>query len=296
MISNDFEVKNLGFPTRFLGIDFSIDENKVISLSQEQFLEEFLRKFKMDESHPVRNPMLKDNDYSKLTRNQTNFPYKNVLGNLMWLANYTRPDITYSVNFLARFQANPSEEHWIMLKRIMRYLNGTRNSGLTFDQQSPTILDAFVDSAFLDDPKTKRSTSGYLIRYHGNNIAWKSRLQKTMSSSTTQAEYIAICDASKDLLFLGNLINETLSLPEIFPVPIYGYNSACITICEKTICRTKLDHLDKQYLLMKELFTQNKLKPVKVSSKEQIADIFTKPLTGDQFEYLSGQLIRAITM
>lgn len=293
-ISKDFEVKNLGFPTKFLGIDITIDTNKIISLSQEQFLEKVLREFKMDDSHPVRNPMLRDNDYSKLTRNQTNFPYKNVLGNLMWLANYTRPDIAYSVNFLARFQANPSEEHWIMLKRIMRYLNGTQNSGLTFDQRSSTILDTFVDSSFMDDPTTKKSTTGYLIRYRGNVIAWKSRLQRSMSMSTTHAEYIAICDTSTNLLFLANLINETLNVPTIFPIPLHEDNSACVTVCEKTISRTRLNYLDKPYLLVRELFEQNKLKPVKVTSKEQIADIFTKPLTGDQFKYLSSKLITQI--
>ena len=293
-ISNDFEVKNLGFPTKFLGIDVSVDTNKVISLSQEPFLEKVLREFQMEDSHPVRNPMLKDNDYSKLTRNQTNFPYKNVLGNLMWLANYTRPDIAYSVNFLARFQTNPSEEHWIMLKRIMRYLNGTRNSGLTFDQRSTSILDTFVDSSFMDDPATKKSTTGYLIRYHGNNIAWKSRLQRTMSKSTTHAEYIAICDASTNILFLAHLINETLNMPNIFPIPLYEDNSACITVCEKTTTRTSLNYLEREELLVRELFERNKLKPEKVISKEQIADIFTKPLTGNQFKYLSSKLIRPI--
>lgn len=294
-ISNDFEVKNLGFPSKFLGIDISIDEHKNISMSQEKFLQKVLKEFKMDESHPVRNPMLRDNDYTKLKKNQTEFPYKNVLGNLMWLAINTRPDIAFSVNFLARFQANPTEEHWIMLKRIMRYLNGTRNTGLIFDQKSANILDTYVDSSFMDDPKTKRSTSGYVIRYYGNVIAWKSRLQTSMSRSTTHAEYLAICDASTNIMFIANLINETLDMPEIYPIPLYEDNSACITVCEKTTQRTKLNYLDKPYLLVRELFEQKKLKPIKIASKEQIADLFTKPLTGEQFINLSKKIVSQIT-
>lgn len=114
---SDFTLKNLGFPKRFLGIDLSLDFAHNISLSQEQFLHNVLQEYKMQDSHPVQNPMLKDNDYSKLKKNQTHFPYKNALGNLKWLANYTRTDITYTVNFLARFQANHLEEYWILLKK-----------------------------------------------------------------------------------------------------------------------------------------------------------------------------------
>lgn len=96
-------MKNLGFPTRFLGINISVDTDAPISMSQERFLEQVLKEFHSDKSYPVRNPILKDHDYSKLITNQTTFPYKSALGNLMWLTNNTRPDIIYSVNFLARF-------------------------------------------------------------------------------------------------------------------------------------------------------------------------------------------------
>lgn len=111
LLSKDFEVKNMGFPSRFLGIDISKDSEGHICLSQEKFLEKFLKEFKMDESHAVKNPMLRQVDYSKLIKNQTVFPYKNVLGNLMWLANYTRPDISFAISFLARYQVDPTEEH-----------------------------------------------------------------------------------------------------------------------------------------------------------------------------------------
>ena len=212
----------------------------------------------------------------------------------MWLANHTRPDITYAVNYLARFQANPNEEHWIMMKRIMRYLNGTRNKGLTFDKDESTILDAFVDAAYLDDPVTKRSTTGYLIRYHGNIIAWKSKLQRTFATSTSHAEYVAICDASSDILFLSHMIDETLNESSVHPVTIFEDNSSCVTTCENPTMKGKLKHLDKSLLTVKNHFENKELKTVKINTKNQLADLLTKPLTGDQFQYLSQQLISNI--
>lgn len=295
-LSKYFDIKILGFPERFLGIDIHINKNRVISLSQEKFLEEVLNNFDMQESHPVKNPILRNVDYSKLIKNQTNFPFKRALGSLMWLANYTRPDITYATHYLARFQSNPTEEHWIMMKRIFRYLNGTRNSGITFDKRNETVIEAYVDSSYKDDPNTKKSTTGYLIRYHGNIISWKSRLQHSMAHSTTHAEYIAITDAATDIIFLARIIEESLiSKKNVFPVPIFEDNSSCLSQCENTLTRTQLKYIEKKYLDVKDFFDMRLLKVHKIDSKHQLADILTKPLTSEQFSNLSMEITSKIT-
>lgn len=88
----------------------------------------------------------------------------------------------------------------------------------------------------------KKSTTGYIICHRGNVIAWKFRLKRFISTSTTHAEYLAIYDASPDILFLANLIHEILDIPEIYPFPLYEDNSACITVWEKTLSRTRLSY------------------------------------------------------
>lgn len=140
----------------------------------------------------------------------------------------------------------------------------------------------------------KKSTTGYIICHRGNVIAWKFRLKRFISTSTTHAEYLAIYDASPDILFLANLIHEILDIPEIYPFPLYEDNSACITVWEKTLSRTRLSYLDKPYLIVKGYFTQNKINPVKIASNEELADILTKPLTGDQFQFLSSKPVKPL--
>lgn len=89
---------------------------KNISINQNSVIKDTLRKFHMQDSHPVRNPLVKNMDYSRLLKNETNFPYKSALGHLMWLAHLTRPDIAFATNFLARFQRSFTEDKWIMIK------------------------------------------------------------------------------------------------------------------------------------------------------------------------------------
>ena len=291
LFSKEFDIKNLGFPTTYIGIDVSRDTDGILSLTQERFLTSFLQYMKMDDSKAVRTPMLKSIDYSKLTKNQTDFPYKSVLGNLMWLSNHTRPDISFAVNFLARFQTDPKEEHWIQLKRIMRYLSGTRNFGLRFGERDEKVLDVFTDASFQDDVRTGKSTTGYVIRYHGNVIAWKSKLQTTFATSTAQAEYTAVCDASSNVIFIARLIDEILENSSVFPVPLFEDNSTCVSLLEGNTTRTKLKHLDRQLLQIRNLFEQNYLKVYPVASTDQLADILTKPLTGDQFDKLRDNLV-----
>ena len=121
LLSNNFNTKILGFPTRFLGIDISIDANKNISLNQTLYLDSVLQQFKMHESKPVTTPMLKNNELSPLQKvTPPQFAYRSAIGCLMYLANNTRPDIMFAVHFLARFQNNPLDVHFVMIKRIFR--------------------------------------------------------------------------------------------------------------------------------------------------------------------------------
>lgn len=211
----------------------------------------------------------------------------------MYLANNTRPDITFAVHFLARFQTDPQDIHHTMIKRIFRYISGTRSLGLKYDQTATNIIDSFVDASFCDDRTTGKSTTGYLIRYHGNVVAWRSRQQVTHTESTTEAEYMAITDAAHDILFLGRLTEETTHETNIFPIPLHEDNSGCITQTTRT-SRGRLRHLEKKYLDFQKLFENGLLQARKVPGTKQLADIFTKPLPHTQFLKLRNQLVTQV--
>ena len=140
-----------------------------------------------------------------------------------------------------------------------------------------------MDASYKDDPATTRSTTGYLIQYHGNTIAWRSKIQGTLARSTGQAEYIAVCEATEDILFIGRLIQETLQLNDVFPILLHKDSTVCITQCERVTTQGKLKFMDKKYLEKQTLFEEGLLEVTKIDTENQLADILTKPLPPEKF-------------
>ena len=142
------------------------------------------------------------------------YPYRALVGSLLYVGMWTRPDISFAVSQVARFQQDPTENHWHAAKHILRYLKGTRDLGLTFsspkgDAQGE-LLRGYVDASWGEDPSTRKSQSGFVFTLGNAAIAWKSKLQTTVALSSTEAEYLALSTAVKDALFLRNLMGDLM--------------------------------------------------------------------------------------
>lgn len=124
--------------------------------------------------------------------------FNSIIGGLQYLANNTRPDIAHSVNHLARFLSNPSEEHIQAARRVLKYVAKEPDRGIVFTtgKENP-VLEAYSDADFANDPTTSRSISGSLIRLSSGPICWKSRLQREVVLSTTEAEYISATETCR---------------------------------------------------------------------------------------------------
>ena len=118
-------------------------------------------------------------------------PYASVVGSLMYAMVCTRPDIAHDVGTVSRFLSNSGREHWNAVKWILRYLRGTTCLKLCFGGDKPTLV-GYTDSDMVGDIDSRRSTSGYVIKFVGGVVAWQSRLQKCVALSTTEAEFIAL--------------------------------------------------------------------------------------------------------
>ncbi|XP_033209887.1 secreted RxLR effector protein 161-like [Belonocnema kinseyi] len=131
------------------------------------------------------------NDQKTLTKTSTieNAPYREAIGSLLYLANATRPDISYAVNILSRHQINPTEYDWKMVKRVFRYLKGTKDKGLRFLSKRNN-LEAFSDASFADC-KGSLTTCGCVIQLYGDSVAWRTHKQTFIALSTCQAECYA---------------------------------------------------------------------------------------------------------
>lgn len=289
-IKNRFEIKDLGKPQRFLGFQLEWNnDNKELLLHQTQYVNEVLDMFGFKSGTLALTPMVPicDHRHIKTNKNDDNFcSYKQAIGALQYLSTLTRPDITFAVNFLARAQTNPQSLHWNLLKQIFLYLNGTRTTGLRYlhsnSSNSSDMLDAYVDSDYAGDPRTRKSTSGFIIRFHNNVIHWGSRLQSACAESSGEAEFVAICDASKEILFLARLIEETLGTMT-YPITVYEDNSAAISISYDTTSNSRIKHVELKYLKKREYIRKKILKIVKINSKWQLADCLTKALPKELF-------------
>jgi hypothetical protein len=134
-------------------------------------------------------------------------PYQEIIGCLQWLAGCTRPDISFAASYLARYTANPTENHWA-LARTTSYLAHTRTVGLTIGGPNQVTLTGWVDAGWAGHHDTRRSTTGYPFKINNSPIVWSSRRQQTVATSTVEAEYIAIAEAAKEALWLRNLLKE----------------------------------------------------------------------------------------
>ena len=135
-------------------------------------------------------------------------PYTSAVGSLMYAMVCTRPDLAHAVGLVSRFMSNPGKEHWNAVKWIMRYLRGTSKMRLCFGSSNKPVLMGYTDSDMAGDLDTRKSTSGYLITLSGGAVAWQSRLQRCIALSTTEAEFIAMTEACKELLWMKTFIQE----------------------------------------------------------------------------------------
>ncbi len=174
------EMKDMGPIGVLLGVEVKRDRAaKTLFLSQKEYLMDVLRRFRMDGSRPVSTPMerrTKGDDGSILP---ADVPYRQAIGSLIYLISGTRPDIAFAVSKLSQFLDKPCSVHWVAVKRIFRYLSGTRDDGLLFDGSKGLELQGYSDSDYAGDVEKMKSTSGYIFILAGGPVSWKSK--KTVS-------------------------------------------------------------------------------------------------------------------
>ena len=162
----------------------------------------------MDKSYPTKTPMVvRSLDVEKdpfRPREEgeeilgPHVPYLSAIGALMYLANSTLPDIAFAINLLARHSAEPTKRHWVGVKTVLRYLNGTRDLGLFYSKNQDLILLGYTDVGYLLDPYNGRSQTGFVFLQGGTTISWKSPKQTLVFASTNHSEIIALYEASHE--------------------------------------------------------------------------------------------------
>lgn len=288
-------ISDLGEPKFCIGIAISRNrELKTVSLSQMALIDKIVHQFGQEESYPVSVPFdpglklrrptpdsLPLQEREKLAK----LPYRSLVGCLLYLAIGTRPDIAYAVQQLSQYLDSYSYAHWNAAIRVVRYLKGTRDLKLVLGGQGDNRLVGFTDSDWANCLDTRRSVGGYCFSLGSGIISWSAKKQKTVATSSCEAEYTAAFEASKEAVWLRTLLDE-INLTQEEPTRLLCDNNAAITLSEDPVLHSRAKHIDIHYHFLREKVTEKKIALSYVNTNNNLADIFTKGLDRVKFTRL----------
>jgi hypothetical protein len=259
-------------------------EKGTLKMSQKRLASELVSRFGLATANGRDIPM---SPSLKLSRSDNpnpatmDFPYSELVGALLYLSTCTRPDIAQAVGVLTRYMSNPSSEHWLAAKAVLRYIAGTLDYGVIYNANKPGLV-AYCDADYAGDIDTRRSTTGYVFIMHGGAISWNSRLQPTVAVSTTEAEYMAASSAVKEALWLRLLLGDLgYAMPTM---TINCDNQGAIKLLKNPIASQRSKHIDIQHHFVRERVARGEIAFQYCDTKKMTADIMTKALPKPKFD------------
>jgi hypothetical protein len=285
-----WECRDLGDCKEFLRMRVQ-RKGRSIHLDQCSYLDKVIERFGMTNAKYARTPLPTGyiptpNEGEVNPQRRTLF--QQIIGSLLYIMLGTRPDIAFAVTKLAQHAANPSQEHLDKAKYILRYLAGTAKYALVLNGASNKGLIAYTDSDYAADPVKRRSTTGYLLKLADGIISWQSRAQKTIALSATEAEYMALSDCSRQVVWIQNIFTELGFTPQ--PTQICADNEGGIFIASNPVQERRTKHIDVRFHYVRDLIEQKRIDIVWVPTDDNPADMFTKNLGHIKFEKFRGML------
>ncbi|KAH7839971.1 hypothetical protein Vadar_010790 [Vaccinium darrowii] len=183
----------------------------------------------------------------------------------------------------------PTAAHFVLVKRILRYIKGTITHGLHFTP-SPLVLTAYADADWAGDSTDRRSTTGFCIFLGSNLVSWCAKKQATVARSSTEAEYRALAQCTTDIVWLHQLLTE-LQVASHTPYVLWCDNSSAIALAHNPVFHARTKHIEVDYHFIREKVVDKLVQVLHVGTAAQLADIFTKPLSVARFLFLKGKLM-----
>jgi hypothetical protein len=258
-----------------------------VRIHQKKYIDKVIKTFKLQDTKNTDIPLQPNQKLTKelLTEDDElrnlidSEKYRQAIGSLIYLMVSTRPDISYTVSVLSRFMQEPRELHWRCVKRLLRYIKTTKDYCLIYtkNKTSKYELVGYSDADYAGSIDDRKSTSGYVFKLNNCIITWNSAKQKTVSLSTTEAEYIALTTAIKEALWLNQLLKElNRGLKEI---KIMCDNKSTICLSKNPEFHSRSKHIDIKYHFIKEKINDKTINIEFVSTDDMIADILTKAVS-----------------
>jgi hypothetical protein len=295
------EITDMGELHWLLGIKVKRNrEERTISLSQRSYIDSITRRFGFEDLKPISTPM---DPNVKLSTSQNastapefavmrHIPYHEAVGALMYAMLGTRPDISFATTTVAKFSSNPGLPHWEAVKRIYRYLNGTRGLWLTYGGEMKALVGyADADGSMAED---RRAVSGYAFLIDGGAVSWGTKKQEVVSLSTTESEYIAATHAAKEALWLRSLITQVFgTIHDASPshaTTLFSDNQSAIALAKDHQYHARTKHIDVRFHFIRWVIEDGKLVLIFCPTGDMVADSLTKALPSPKVKHFAAEL------
>jgi hypothetical protein len=235
----------------FLGLQIT-QKSEGIFLSQEKYLREMLKRFQMEDSKPMSTPMVtgcklsKDDDSPDVDQSS----YRSMIGSLLYIITF-HPDIMYVVGIVGRYQATPKQSHFLVVKRIFRYLKGTMDYGLWYPRTHFFQLSVYSNVDWDNCMDERKSTSGGAFFLGDSLVSWLSKKQGSISLSTTKDEYIAAATCCTQVLWMIQTLAD-LEVKYAALISIHYDNTSTISVSKNPLFHSKTKHIPIKYHFLRE--------------------------------------------
>ena len=318
-ISRRVEIKDLGALTWCLGMKVDQDlAGGTVRVSQSLFIDDLLKKADMVSARPSAVPATPDvvlsrrmcpvsaEELSEMAE-PPYAQYRSLVGSVMYLAVCTRPDISFAVSQLSRVMDNPGRVHWAELLVLLRYLNGSREKGIMYRREHVDTgrvaneadrvhirrlaksmgsqVVAFSDADFARDVDERKSVSGFIVYLNGGPVAWRSKLQKSVATSTMDAEIFGVSECCKATIYVIRLLEE-IGIAQLEPVALYTDNQACQTVMKNGGYPPRAKHIDVRHFFIQQMVQDRLMNVFYCPTHYMPADVLTKPLAAPTLQRL----------
>ncbi|GJT57229.1 retrovirus-related pol polyprotein from transposon TNT 1-94 [Tanacetum coccineum] len=288
LMTKKFEMSKMGELTYFLGLQIKQDD-KGISICQEHYTRNLLKKYEISNSSFLKTPMVPPNNLGpnlagKLV-NKTS--YRGIIASLMCLTE-TRHDIQFSTVLCARYQSNLKESHLTVMKRILKYLKGTPTLSLYYPKCSGFDLKGYSDSNYVSCNMDRKSTSGACQILGGKLVCWSTKKQQSVTMSLAEVEYVVAAGCCASILWMKSQLRDYEIHYKM--VPIFCDNTSAIAISNNPELHSRTKHIDIRYHFITDHILKGDIELHFIPTEYQLADIFTKPLDEPTFTRLKEKL------
>ena len=300
-LSKVFQMKRMGPLKNFVGAKLTLNEKEdTMWVTQPKLIKHMFNKFK--DQLPARQVsipaglgsyVLRTQQKEALIPEDKQSMYRTGVGMLLYLVKLSRPDISNAVRELTKVLDGATEAHYKAMLRVMKYIMETESHGLTLSpkwDQNVFKLRGLCDSDFAGDKDTRISVYGFILYFCGAPISWRSKSGKSVTLSSTEAEYFAISELTKEIMFVRQVLDSMGVLIEL-PIIIEVDNVGAIFLAHNSTTSQRTKHIDTRVHYIREFVEEGVLKIIFVKSADNDSDICTKNTVKEVFNRHSKKII-----